>query len=559
MASILKYKHIKAYYDLYKNKQIVLNKERIQLLKYIKRDIASQPNVWLDEKKIEDCISFIEANFFPLADFQKFIISFVFLMINENGYDRIYYDSFFLTMARGSGKNGLLSGLIAYFSSPLYDVRNYNVSIVANSEDQAKVSFDEIYNMLDADWDFWKKSFKRNKTEIVGIQNNSMIKYRTSNAKTKDGLRDGLVAFDEIHQYENNDQLEVFESGLGKVVDSRVFYIGTNGFFRDGVYDQKLEIAKNILSGEDKFTRMFPFICKLDNIDEMDIQVDGEFTMWEKANPMYAKPRTPYANEHYAKTMGRYFGIQSGQTDKVKFVIKNMNILLEDVSHTAVPRAELVAATKPYPEDTSRFSAIGGCDFAQSRDFTACGILMMDDDGKYIWKHHSFVNANFLREVPLKAPIDDWERQGLLTIVDEPLIDVQHIIDWYVQQREENPELTTIVIDKHKLNTVRLPLEDAGFEVIYIQNPKTRLSMVSDKVDRAFANHEIAWGDDYMMRWYSNNVYVTYDAQGNKVYEKKEEKRRKTDGFMALLYAFAYADTNLTVSSDFSLLDNLVF
>src|SRR5699024_9213202 len=106
--------------------------------------------------------------------------------------------------------------------------------------------------------------------------------------------RDGLVAFDEIHQYENNDQLEVFESGLGKVVDSRVFYIGTNGFFRDGVYDQKLEIAKNILSGEDKFTRMFPFICKLDNIDEMDVQVDGEFTMWEKANPMYAKPRTPY-------------------------------------------------------------------------------------------------------------------------------------------------------------------------------------------------------------------------------------------------------------------------
>lgn len=559
MASIREYKYIDNYYKLYQEGIILLNQDRIDLLNYLERDVFSRDDIWLDTEKIEDCINFAETNFFPLADFQKFIICFVFLMVKEDGYDRLFYDSFFLTMARGSGKNGLISVLAAYFISPFYDVRQYDVSIVANSEDQAKVSFEEIYNMMERDWDYWKLFFYKTKVEIRGNDNNSTIRYRTSNADTKDGLRDGMVTFDEIHQYETNDQLEVFESGLGKVSFSRVFYIGTNGFIRDGVYDQKMEIAKGILSGEDKYTRMFPFICTLDNLDEMDEEVDGEFLNWEKANPMYSRPRTPYASEHYSKTKRRYYGIANGQTDKVKFTIKNMNTLLEDTNHTAVPREELVAATRPYPEDTSQFSCIGGCDFAQSRDFTACGVLFMDSNEEYIWKHHSFVNANFLREFHLKAPIADWERQGLLTIVDEPLIHADHIVNWYKDIREENPELKTIVIDKHKLNTLRLPLEEAGFEVIYIQNPRARLSMVSDKVDRVFANKEIAWGDDFMMRWYTNNVYVTYDKQGNKIYEKKEEKRRKTDGFMALLYAFSYADTNLHVPTDLSLLSQLRF
>ncbi|KAA9232829.1 MULTISPECIES: terminase large subunit domain-containing protein [Aerococcus] len=549
---------VERYYQLYEDGKIRLNKERVDLLKHLRRDILSKDNVWFDDEKIADCIDFIETNFFPLADFQKFIIPFFFLMINEEGDSHIYYDSFMLTMARGAGKNGLVSGLIAYFISPLYDVRKYNVSIVANSEDQAKVSFDEIYDMLDSDEEYWKQFFSKTKVQIEGLANHSTLRYRTSNANTKDGLRDGLVVFDEYHQYLTNDQLEVFESGSGKVKDYRSIYIGTNGFIRDGVYDSKMEIAKGILSGEDKYTRMFPFICKLDDLDEMAMHDEGDYYMWEKANPMFSHPRTDYAKGLYRQVRSRYYGIRSGQTDKVKFIIKNMNTLVEDMNHTAIPREDLVAATRPYP-DTTDYSAIGGCDFAQSRDFTACGVLFMDENGEYIWKHHSFVNANFLRQFTLKAPIAEWETQGLLTIVDEPLIGVDHIVDWFVAMRDENPSLTTIVVDKHKLNTLRVPLEEVGFEVIYIQNPKVRLSMVSDKVDRVFASHEIAWGEDYMMRWYTNNVYVTYDKQGNKIYEKKEEIRRKTDGFMALLYAFAYADTNLSAAPDISLLAGLNF
>ena len=548
--------HIENYINRYEKGEIVLNEERVQLLKWLESNVLCREDVWFDEKQIEHCITFIEKYFFPLADFQKFLICFVFLMTKEDGVEALYFDSHFWTMARGSGKNGLVSGISSYCISPLHDVDGYNVSIVANSEEQAMTSFNEVYNMIDRYEEtdpVIEKVFYKNKVEITGKPNKSILKYRTSAPNTKDSLRDGMVIFDEIHVFETNERLEVFESGLGKVPFSRIFYIGTNGFTRDGVYDKKVEIAREILSGDDPYTRMFPWICKLDDLEEMD-----DFDMWEKANPMYSAPRTSYAAEHFRRTKRRYFGIRSGQTDKIKFTIKNMNTLLEDTNRTAVPKEELIAATAEVPDDTSEFSCIGGCDFAQARDFTACGVLFMDENEEYIWKHHSFVNQNFLNQFNVKAPISEWEAQGLLTIIDEPLISVDAIVDWFVKMREENPALATIVVDLFKLNALKKPLEEAGFEVLYIRNPTAISGQVSDKIDRVFASRSIRWGLDYMMRWYTNNVYVQYDKAGNKKYEKKEELRRKTDGFMALVYAFFYANTNLSPPERF-ILDDIEF
>ncbi len=44
-----------------------------------------------------------------------------------------------------------------------------------------------------------------------------------SNGETKDGLRDGAVVFDEIHQFESNKDVSVHISGLGKKANPRNF------------------------------------------------------------------------------------------------------------------------------------------------------------------------------------------------------------------------------------------------------------------------------------------------------------------------------------------------
>ena len=67
--------------------------------------------------------------------------------------------------------------------------------------------------------------FYRTKVEILSNDTQSIMQYHTSNAGSKDGLRDGCVIYDEIHRYENFDVVNVFSSGLGKVPNAREFLL----------------------------------------------------------------------------------------------------------------------------------------------------------------------------------------------------------------------------------------------------------------------------------------------------------------------------------------------
>lgn len=101
-------------------------------------------------------------------------------------------------MGRGGGKNGLISAISDFLSTPLHGVKEYHISIVANSEDQAKTSFDEIRTVLmdnkrNKTGKTPKAPYEVSKTEIINRATKSVIRYNTSNTKTKDGGREGCV------------------------------------------------------------------------------------------------------------------------------------------------------------------------------------------------------------------------------------------------------------------------------------------------------------------------------------------------------------------------------
>ena len=125
----------------------------------------------------------------------------------------------------------------------------FNVDIVANSEDQAKTSFDDIYEMLDDTWDKSQKFFHKTKELITNTRTRSYIKFNTSNAKTKDGKRSACLIFDEIHGYAVWDIINVFRSGFASASIHGVLY-HTDGYVRDGVLDQQLSWPEVCLDGE---------------------------------------------------------------------------------------------------------------------------------------------------------------------------------------------------------------------------------------------------------------------------------------------------------------------
>ncbi|MDU9304423.1 terminase large subunit [Staphylococcus coagulans] len=533
--------HVDNYIQLWKTGKILLNKERILLIAYLEKHILSRDDLYFDEEQIENFIKFTEKWYFPLQSFQKFIVPFVFLFEKEGNF--LFYEQFFITLGRGGGKNGLITALSNYFISYLHGVPNYDISVVANSEDQAKTSFEEAYNMIERNG--LEDTFYLTKLVITDTETKSRFRFRTSNAGTKDGGREGCVIYDEIHRYEDSETVDVFSSGLGKVKWPREFFIGTDGFVREGFLDKLKERSMSILNGETPDDRLFPFICKLDDPLEVD-----DPDMWEKANPMFSKPMSDYAKGLFRKVKNQYNEMSYSPTKRQEFMTKRMNLPEVDLEKVVAPWEEILATNRPFPQ-LERKQCIGGLDYASIKDFAAVGLLFREGED-YIWKSHSFVRKGFLDAVKLKAPIHEWEEKGLLTIVDEPSIDPLHIVLWFDKMRETYG-LEKVIADNYRMDLLRPLFEEYGIDVEIIKNPRAIQSLLAPRVETMFANHHIIFDDNPLMRWYTNNVAVKIKPDGNKEYLKKDEVRRKTDGFQALVHALYRADELLEVDLNDSL------
>ena len=540
---MISHPYIDAYMQQYERGEIVLNKERIQLFDYLKKHVLSRDDIYFNNEMIENYVRFTEKQYFQLNAFQKFIIPFVFLYFIED--DELFYEQFFIFMARGGGKNGLITSLSHFFISPMHGIKNYDVSVVANSEEQSKVSFKEMYDCIQnnelEDW------FNLTKMQISSIDTNSVFRFKTSSVNTKDGARDGCVIFDECHIYPNADIVNVFSSGLGKIKNPREFFISTDGFLRDGYLDKLKERAINILEGNEPDDRMFPFICKLDDIEDMHNP-----ELWQKANPMFHHEMSDYAKRLYKKVLTQYKQLETNPSAREEFVTKRMNLPLVDLEKSVATWEEIESTNQEIPDMTGR-EAIGCIDFASIRDFAAVGLLFRYNK-KYVFITHSFVRKEVAdkyygysmkndsdRKKRKFAPIREWEKQGLLTVIDEPTISPKYLVDWLVEARDKY-EITKVVADNFRLELLRKPLEDMDFEVEIIRNPRAIHSLLAPRVETAFANKEIIFGDNGLMRWYTNNVLVKIDKNGNKTYEKKEPVRRKTDGFQCFIHGMYRAD-----------------
>ena len=551
-------KYVKFYIDKYKNGEIVFNKERQLLVEYLEQNILHREDLHFDEEQIERCITFIEKFYFKLQPFQKFLIAFVFLFDDE---DELYFEQYFWLVARGAGKNGLISGLSNYFISELHGIDDYHGTVVANTEKQAKTSFEEVHrqivrhklytgNMNDEEGDGF---FNLTKLRITGEATGSKFEFATSNAGSKDGGREGFVIYDEIHRYEDNEIVDVFSSGLGKVKHPREFFIGTDGFVREGFLDKLKERSMALLKGESPNDRLFPFICKIDDDKEVD-----KPEMWSKANPMFESPQSEYGKRLYRKVFNQYHDLEHAPSGRENFMTKRMNYPEVDLAKVVASYEDVYATSRDFPLLKNK-TAIAGIDFASIKDFAAVGLLFKQGED-VIWKTHSFARKEFLDKAQLKPPIKEWERQGLLTIVDEPTIDPMHIVEWLVKHREKYA-IQKVVADNFRMDLLRPLLTEAGFDIEVIRNPSAIHSLLAPRVETLFANHRVVFGDNPLMRWYTNNVAVKIKKDGNKTFEKKDEVRRKTDGFHAFVHALYRVDDIEEVDLDkaFDLLERMNF
>ena len=110
-------KYVDEYIEQWRDGKIILNQERIDLINYLENHVLVKDNIYFDDERIDKCIRFINKWYFPVQPFQKFIIAFLFLMDEE--LDTPYFTEFALFMGRGAGKNGFISAISDFFTTPI--------------------------------------------------------------------------------------------------------------------------------------------------------------------------------------------------------------------------------------------------------------------------------------------------------------------------------------------------------------------------------------------------------------------------------------------------------
>lgn len=520
--------YIDNYIDGVRSGKIPACKELKQAMDYIE-DKLDHPDVIIRADMIEKAVELIERYFeITLLNWQLFILALVHCYYHST--DMVVFDEFLIMMGRGNGKNGFISPVAWYLTTHYHGVKGYNVDIIANSEDQAKTSFEDIYGVLERTWEKSKKFFYKTKQQIVNLRTKSYIKYNTSNAKTKDGKRSACLIFDEIHEYEDWEMIKVFTSGFGKKKHSRIFYITTNGYVRGGILDEQLDLAKRVLSGEIKDLGFLPLLYKLDSKEEVDDPAN-----WVKANP--SLPYFPLLQKELEKV---FVKMKYQSHLAIDFMTKRMNMPAQDNFTVVAPWEKILATNQPIPyEKLKGLQCIGAVDYARTTDFASCGLLFKYQ-GKRYWIEHTFVCHLALKveSRPIKFPVQEMVDRGLITIINRPNISAADIAGWFLEQAK-NYHIIDIACDSYRASLLESEFTQKGLPLTEVRSGPITHAKVAPLIEQIFAEETLVFGDNPTMRWYTNNVCQEMDKKGNITYLKIEPKTRKTDGFFALLHALS--------------------
>jgi phage terminase large subunit-like protein len=522
--------------------KIIVGKDILLALDYIEEKL-SDPDVFIDAEKIDKAVELIERYFeIKLFDWELFVIALIHCYYKST--DTVVFSTIFLMMGRGNGKNGFISPLAWYLTTHYHGIKGYNVDIVANAEDQAQTSFIDIYEMLERTWAKSKRFFYKTKEVIVNLITKSYIKFNTSNAKTKDSKRIGCLIFDEVHEYQNYDQIKVFTSAFGKRKHSRAFYITTNGYVREGVLDDMLAIAEDILNGTIKDLRWLPLIYRVDNEKEV---LDPQ--MWHKANPSLK-----YLNDLKFEIEQHFTTMKYQPELEANFYTKRMNWPKGNRELQVTEWDNIVATNKDLPDMTG-WECTVGIDYASMRDWAAVNLHFRRGDIRYdIGRYWVCTqNPDLFR---VKAPWQTWKD---CIPVDDVEISPELITD-YILEMGQKYLIKKVAIDNYRYPLMRRALENIGFDPkerknLYLVRPSDIMKIIP-VIDSCFNRQLFVWGDNPALRWAANNTKKVVSGKkqgidiGNFIYAKIEAKSRKNDPFMALVHSMVIEnELNVTQST----------
>ena len=473
--------------------------------------------------------------YFPfdrLFPWEEFLLALWDCTYRADGLPR--WKTLFVMVGRGAGKDGFIAFDSACSISPYNPVSHYNVDICANNEDQATQPSKDLVEVLESPK--WEAKLNRHyyhtKEIIQGRKNKGIMKGRTNNPKGRDGMRSGKVVFNEVHAYENYGNIKVFITGQGKVAQPRVGIFSSNGEVSDGPLDDYLARADRILFDGEPDNGFLPFVCKLESKEQVH---DPE--NWYMANPSLAF--LPHLRQEIEDEYRDWCDHPEQNGD---FITKRMGIR-QGFQEIAVTDYDKVLATNSELPDMSGWSCTVGIDYAELSDWAAVNLHFRRGAERYDINHAWLcLQSKTLSRV--KAPWQEWAKQGLVTPVDDVSIHPD-LLTGYIQRAAQRYNIRMLALDHYRWTLLSESLKKIGFDA----NDKSRVKLVRPSdimqvepvIQECFDRGNFHWGNNPCLRWAVNNTKRVRSSKskgvdtGNFIYAKIEAKSRKTDPFMALV------------------------
>lgn len=472
--------------------------------------------------------------YFPFALFpwEKFLFTLWNCTYTAQGRPR--WKTVLCMVGRGAGKDGYIAFDSACSISPYNPVSHYNVDICAMNEDQATQPSRDLVEVLELPRYEAKlnKHYYHTKEIIQGRKNRGVMKGRTNNPKGRDGMRSGKTIFNEVHAYENYDNIKVFITSLGKVADARIGYFTSNGEVSDGPLDDKLAQARRILFEGEPDGGMLPFICCLQSRDQVHDPAN-----WYMANPSLA-----YRPSLLQETEDEYKDWLEHPEQNGDFLTKRMGLRAGQKEVSVTDYEKVKATNRPLP-DLRGWSCIVGMDYAELSDWAAVNLHFRRGSERFDL-NHAWICAQSKTLPRVKAPWKAWAEAGHCTVVEDVSIHPDLLAD-YVRRAGQRYNLKLLCMDHYRWTLVSESFKKIGFDA----NDKSRVKLVRPSdimqvepvIQECFDRGLFTWGDNPCLRWAVNNTKRVRSSKklgvdtGNFIYAKIEAKSRKTDPWMALV------------------------
>lgn len=530
--------------------KVLVGQELYIELQNLKQDIETNKYIFDNTqtkerfKFLENCIRLTKSPFFgkpmKLMIWQKAFIEALYSFKMEDGSDR--FQRALLLVSRKNTKSELASalGLMELL------IGGQGLDIVCSSNDDLQANI--LYNAIDTmrlQIDPMQKRTWINREGIRCLYNNNKIFKLSDRTRNKEGRNIDFAIVDEIHEMRRKDIIKSIEQSQSLKVNPKLVLITTEGFINNGVLDEELQRARQIINKQvdDKASeRMLPFLYTQDSENEI---WDGnrENRLWEKSNPSLGIVK----KYEYLETQVDL--AKQSKTDRVFVLCKDFNIH-QNTAEAWLKRETYIDIPPSDFELLKGELCVGGVDIAETTDLTSASILVFKNGIKHIktmyWLPRRKLETD--TDILAGAKYKEWANKGYIRIVDGNFMRPSLVADWFVEiLKTYDIKPLKIGYDAKFANEFIERCNDYGFDIELItQRPYVMNDPIS-MLEADLETKQIAGLND-VDKWCFGNATLVVNNQGFGILDKvRGNVAHKIDGAVAISIAYEEYRRNMEI------------